>query len=232
MVQKTEINKLAKQFSRQGYVVIDELIPTNICEKIVNDIKLVRQNSDFIEVNLSGSNFETINGSLLLNQIPEIKSLHEACKEIASSITGKMLEELENKQIGISLNVIHPKNNFQLHYDRNEITIVLYLNTVEGGGMKAFPRFRVSSNPASSVFLQRILNRLESTKQRISFFPFFKRILVQPLPGRAFIFEGKETLHSVTVVNGETSRFSLQFAYDIDGSKFTKKQTKGYYGYQ
>ena len=52
------------------------------------------------------------------------------------------------------------------------------------------------------------------------------------LPGRNFIFEGREILHFVTMAEGEVSRVSLQFAYDLQRMEFTKEKTARYYGYK
>jgi len=70
--------------------------------------------------------------------------LYAKVNEVINRISGKEYAALENKKIGLSINVTPAGGTFSWHHDRHEITAIFYLNEFEGGGeLEFFPNNRL-----------------------------------------------------------------------------------------
>ena len=77
-------------------------------------------------------------GEDIEENVPAAASLYAKVNEVINRISGKEYAPLENKQIGLSINVTRAGGAFSWRHDRHEITAILYLNEVEGGGELEF----------------------------------------------------------------------------------------------
>ncbi len=225
-------SKNKKIFNDKGYIILENKISQEICNAIIKKAKLLRSKGSFKIVQLENSYFETINGKELVSSIPECKILHDQFLTIASDITGKKIKELDNQKIGKSLNFIRHGGNFEFHYDRHLITVVVYLNIVIGGKMIFLPNNRLFPDrlPKMPTLMKKLFFKFESYYYRFTKLFFFKKKKINPYPGRVFIFKGRETYHSVEKVKKGQERISLQFGYDLKKDLFNEKNTKDYYG--
>ncbi len=136
---------------------------------------------------------------------------------------------LEDRSVGISVNLTDKGGKFQPPYDRNIITAVLYLNdNYKGGEMVLYPRIRWWLGRQVSQHLrltQIVLDRIVRSKWYLALFT--DKIKVKPKAGDLLVFEGVRTLHTVLPVKSGEVRVSVQFAYDLENASF---DTSDYYG--
>tara|TARA_B100000579_G_scaffold375600_1_gene340517 strand:- start:374 stop:1069 length:696 start_codon:yes stop_codon:yes gene_type:complete len=224
-------DKLKSHFKSNGYVVIENAITKEQCNEVMSNVKDLVKNNELNMVSFGDSNFKTINGEKLLKLIPETEILYDKFMLLASDISGEKLVKINNSKIGISLNLTTEGDSFQFHYDRNLITVVAYINEVKGGQMLLSPRARLFSNnnPQRKIY-SKFISLLEIIKTKLAESSLIKKVGINPNPGKAIIFEGRETLHKVEKVEKGYDRISIQFAYDLDANLFSPASTKDYYG--
>ena len=225
---ESELPDLKLQFEKSGYIINEDILPIEKCDIIKKKIRILEREKKLKQVNLKSSKFKTINGIDLFQNIPEVEQLYNEFLKIATTISGKNLRKLKNTKIGASINITGIGGNFQYHYDRNYITVVLYINEVDGGKMLAVPRYRIF-NKTIVESSNRIKQFIETLNTKFANYSK-KKIEIQPKPGKVFIFEGRQTLHSVTKVNSGEPRISIQFAYDSNEDLFNENNTTDYYG--
>lgn len=226
------------RFSRDGFLVMDSFLARHECAAIVEAVDALNERNRLIQVDRVGrasvSRFATINGRELEEAIPRVARLYAEVGDFVRMLVSDALEPLENRAIGVSINVTGPGQQFAMHYDRNAITAVIYLTTVdEGGQMEFYPRHRVMLGSPTNPIVRRAQHCLDiATKSG-----FWKRLSgqrreVSPEPGRMLVFHGNRCLHGVRPVAGTQARYSLQLAYDMPSVSFDRSKTTDYYGYR
>lgn len=236
VLEKNWIDK--KTFEDKGFLVIDNFLPENVCDEIVDSLKKIESESGFIRVDRVGrrstSRFSTINGEELECAIPAVAKIYKNVGDLVKRDISNELKLIENRAIGVSINITAANQQFAMHYDRNAITIVLYLTEVESGGeMEFYPNQRMILRlPSSSIVrkIQKVLDLLSRTSLLRTL--RCQRKLVTPKKGRMLLFKGNQCLHGVRPVLGSQKRCSLQLAYDSGENDFCSKKTTDYYGYR
>lgn len=224
-------------FRENGYVLLSDFLPASDCAALVEAIEQYRKTKEIIKVDreslIETKHFLTLNGSDVETYVPDAERLYRRVNQVVNSIASKEYVRLGNKAIGLSINIVPSGGVFSWHYDRNEITAVLYLNEVAGGDMELYPRYRLLMKRRSKglgKWLQRVPDAImrPSLVRRLS---MRSKVAVSPKPGTLLIMEAIRCLHRVRpVVAGQ--RYSVQFAYDAENVSFDESSTKDYYGYK
>ena len=225
-------------FARDGFLVMDSFLPAERCAMIRDAVDALDRHKKLIQVDRAGrssvSRFATINGTELEESIPLVAGLYAEVRDFVRHVASPELTLLENRAIGVSINVTAPGQQFAMHYDRNAITAVIYLNAPDAGGeMEFYPRHRIML-PSQGIPLvkqaQKLLDR--GTKSTVWKQLSRARRMVSPTLGRMLVFHGNRCLHGVRPVQGSTPRYSLQLAYDMPMTSFGLTETTDYYGYR
>ncbi len=226
------------RFRRDGFLVIDSFLQEAECEAIRATVDELSGRDRLIKVDRVGrtsvSRFATINGTELERSIPRVAGAYAEVADFVRAIASDDLTPLENRAIGVSINVTSPGQQFAMHYDRNAVTAVIYLNSVESGGqMEFYPKHRLFLGTRSNPFLKRLQHVLDvGTKTSLWKRLSGQRHLVSPTAGRMLVFRGNRCLHGVRPVEGTVARYSLQLAYDLPAVSFARSETTDYYGYR
>lgn len=227
-----------ERFERDGLLVVDSFVTARACEEIVAAVDDLHARNRLIQVDRVGrssvSRFATINGDELERAIPRVSELYAEVGGFVRRIACPDLVPLENRSIGLSINVTGPGQQFAMHYDRNAVTAVIYLATVtEGGQMECYPRSRVLLGSRDTPFGGRLQTLLDlCTKSTAWKLLSGQRRMVSPVAGRMLVFRGNRCLHGVRPVQGAATRYSLQLAYDMPTTSFGRSETTDYYGYR
>ena len=219
-----------KSFQKNGFLILENFLNRSTCAQLASEIMDFKQKEEVISVKLKKSEFSTFNGFSIDENFPSIAHLYDKqVLEIINSICITPIATVQDRRIGLSVNLTSNEGKFQPHFDRNLMTAVLYVNEeFEGGQMQLFPRIRFlikdrQSNPRR--FFQKILDKLVCHPLYLNFVA--QKIEVIPSAGNLLIFEGSRSLHEVKQVRGNNLRISIQFAYDIPETSY---DIKGYYG--
>ena len=222
-------------FKEHKYAVIDDFLSAPECSELLGAIDQCKETVQLINVNrlsvTSRKKFLTFNGTDVEKNIPAANKLYVRVEEVVNQLSNKEYTALENKQIGLSINVTPSGGTFSWHHDRHEITAILYLNEVESGGeLEFFPNNRILlKNTFGRVrkWLQLGLDGLALIQSLMT----RHKVIVEPKPGLLFIMVGTRCTHRVRPVKGNRERVCMIFAYDVPGKDFSKKLTKDYFGY-
>jgi hypothetical protein len=127
-------------------------------------------------------------------------------------VFGEWIEPLGDKQVACNVNITQPGGSYRYHYDRNAVTVILYLNETRGGETECYPNHRLNL-----IYLQREVDRVFENPmfRRV----FGKQILVRPRAGRLLVMRGDRCLHSVREVSGNADRINIVMSYDVKGAR-------------
>lgn len=216
-------------FKENGYLIFENFIKKKEISELKEKITTTFNSKNTIKVCLKKSKFETINGSIIDENIPELTIFYDhTIYKIVNSLKDN-LSTLTDRRIGLSINKTSQGHNFQAHFDRNQITAVMYISeNFQGGSMLMHPRVRILlKGYEKNLFkktTQRIIDKIIKTSIYLKLFS--KSIEVIPKEGTLLIFEGNKTLHEVKpVLTGE--RITIQLAYDEPNKIY---QSDDYYG--
>jgi hypothetical protein len=223
-------------FSKHQYVLLDDFLPAAECREILHAVERCRKASSLINVNqtsvTSRKKFLTLNGEDIEENIPAAVPLYAKVNEVINRISGKEYAALENKKIGLSINVTPAGGTFSWHHDRHEITAILYLNEVEGGGeLEFFPNNRLllkNNQQGLRKWLQLGCDAAGLAASMV----VRRKVRVVPKPGAMCVMVGTRCTHRVRPVVGDRDRVCVIFAYDAPGRNFSRELTADYYGYK
>ena len=127
---------------------------------------------------------------------------------------GAPLEPMAKSAVAVNVNVTPAGGAYRWHYDRNAVTLILYLNAVIGGAIELCPGYRIllpsgwatsrSQRALDGVLELRPLRRLAG-----------QAVTIEPRPGRLLLMRGRRCLHSVQpVASGSPERVAVVMAYD------------------
>jgi hypothetical protein len=223
-------------------VVVPRAVSTELCEAVLCSIEF----SKFIIVDepeaREVTRFYTINGDSFVSACPEIAEIERCLLEWISYISGSRYVPLDNRVVGVSLNVTRPGGGSATHHDSSAVTIILYLNDVDSGALHVYPAFLalVGHELATSLpilfYRLRILRRyaiqwLNVSRGRVAkavHHLLFHPVRVDARAGTVAAFT-RLSDHRVDPVMPGSLRFSLVFAADRPGVSFKDRQK--YYGY-
>ncbi len=206
------------QLNTAGYFHAEGLIQPRVCQALIDALA----GAEFIEVRRNDrrgdTHFFTVNGTDLEARLPGMDGLYRYLGDVAAHLAERPLCGLDDLSIGLSLNCTPPGGAFVRHFDRNDVSASVMLNTVAGGALELWPNIYSSSVGA----LGRLANR---TVMQLS---LLKRPVRIPAAPGDVVFFSRRTLHGVAAIEGMRSRVSLIMAYDQPG--VTYSQDQDYYG--
>lgn len=225
--------QLRTHFLTRGYLILEDFVPPEQCTHFLELVVQFqqKQNLELIHRAVRGRplHYKVINGQLIENGIPEIDQFYRQLTDFVRGISSDDMAPLRNKLVGVNVNVTPAGGTYRWHYDRNAVTVLLYLNEVSGGEIEFYPFFRVYLQGNGPAFLQRWLDWLVQLKVIRQLFG--KKIVVKPARGRMVALRGNRCLHSVRPVQGERERVNIVMAFDNDEEQNLSKQALDRYLY-
>ena len=208
-------------FNKAGYAVIDEFLTAEQCQDILEQIANYRNSNEVVEVyrprRERSLHYFVINGEQIEGNFPQIQQLYQDVGKVAIEVSGQNLIPLNNKIPAVNINIVRPGGEYRWHYDRNAVTALLYLNTVEGGEIELYPNYRIALGSQKFTVLQRVFDEL--LQLRLVRHLFSNKISVKPRAGMLLIMRGDRCLHSVTPVAGDQERINVVMSYDKPGAQ-------------
>jgi hypothetical protein len=207
---------LQTSLQRQGYAIQDGFLSVEQCQQYVETINLFKQEHTLPEIYrpMRGRalHYSVIDGEMVAQHLPTIEQFYREMNEFLNEIYPQELFPLHDTKAGANINITPPGGQYRWHYDRNEITALVYLNEVSAGEIEFYARYRLYLQRQGSTLLQRRLDDL----LRLSIIRtlFGKKMAVKPRPGRLVIIQGNRCLHSVRPIEGEQARMNLVLSYD------------------
>ena len=229
-----ESAELRARYRETGFAFQPAFVSRDECEEIVAVVEKHREKMINVEIDtlIAKFRFFTVNSEELEELVPAVQRLERELCAVASQLEGRPLVPLDNKRIGLSLNLMPASGKLSWHYDRNLVTAVVYLNEVEGGEFEVYPRYRVrlpNNHRGPRKLVQRVFDA--AMRPRAVRNILGRKLTVPPTVG-GIAFMDSTCLHQVAPVRGTVSRASIIFCYDEQGKVFSKDRTQNYYGYR
>jgi hypothetical protein len=217
-VWRKSIN-IHEKLYKEGFIVIDNYVPNTIFQDLKQQIRDAFLSEDVIRVNNDGIVISTINGNELLSQSSLTSQIYKSTLDLLSNSFSKVFE-LDDNKIAISANRLSTANDqFRLHFDRNQLTVIVYLTSNYNFPLILYPLVRKDPRIFKNEMNKKI--NINSSKQ----------IKIYPEPRRSIIFWGRKTLHGVIFEKTDRKcvddRLSLQFGFDLDKFNYDEEY---YYG--
>lgn len=210
------MKNLVEELERRGIFAKHGFFPSELMRRCVDEVTVAfGQGQQAKRVDGDGIHIRTQNGQQLLDKCPTVAKVHvflrEALKQSFSSLV-----DLEDQRIGISANCLEGAHDgFRLHFDRNQLTVVVYLNHCDDFPFVIYPNVR--RDPKETITPDRFdLSRLGQQK-------------IYPRENLMVIFFGRRSFHGVLneAADAGQARYSLQFAFDFGVNDYRGMQ---YYG--
>jgi hypothetical protein len=207
---------------RDGFLIIDRFLSDDQCSDILGMITAYRGAHEvplvFRESGKRPLNYRVIDGHAIRAHLPSIDALLGRVNSVINDLVNEEVVPLADTRVACNVNITEPGGTYRWHYDRNAITALLYLNSVEGGETEMYPnyRFRVGSDLfsrkqrfADALFRSAIVKAVLGTK-----------VVCEPVAGRLLIMKGNTCLHSVRPVSGRSERINVVLSYDRPGTEY------------
>jgi hypothetical protein len=211
------MKRLISTLNDKEFLLLDNYFSNEIVKKCLDELICAFQENESIKnVNTDGIVIKTLNGDNLLISCPSSRILYNDTFNYLKEEFDGHIFELQEKNIGISSNLLSgTSDEFRLHFDRNQVTVVIYLNENQNYPLVLYPNIRLDPN--------------EIKKEELFTLDDKTPIRIYPKPNLGIIFYGRRTIHGV--VNEEkltsTYRYSLQFAFDLQNWNYSGQD---YYG--
>jgi hypothetical protein len=158
--------------------------------------------------------YQVIDGHRFPDAVPDADPLLARVHEQVEKAFGPPLVLIDDVRAACNVNVTPPGGAYRWHYDRNQVTALLYLNPIAGGETDLYPGYRFAAS--ERFHIQQGLDRLLLTRPARRFLG--QMHTVAPAPGTLVVIRGDRTLHSVRPVTGSDDRINLVVAYDRPGA--------------
>jgi len=203
---------------RNGAEIREGYLSDATCRTLLHDLEAYKASHDLplIERTEAGRSlrYRVIDGDRIFDSLPGIASLYRDVLELVRQSDAR-LQPLSNQTASLNVNFTPPGGEYRWHYDRNAVTAILFLNTVEGGQTEMFPNYRVRLSRGKDTRIQRLCDNVLRRLAR-----FGRPVVVDPVPGRMILMRGDRCLHSVRAVEGNTERVSVIMSFDPPGEVF------------
>ncbi len=200
----------------------DAFLSNEACDDLLRQIAAYRVKHELPEVyRESGSrplHYRVIEGERIAAHFPDLISLYACVNDLVNEAMGETLEPLEDRKVGLNVNVTPAGGAYRWHYDRNEVTAILYLNAVPGGETEIYPNYRLFMEGARYTALQRFADRVMGMPPIRTVFG--KLVQVAPEAGLLVAMRGNRCLHSVRPVEGDEDRINVIMSFDRPGAQF------------
>ena len=209
------------QLNRVGLVEIDPYVdPSYARDALAELANAFGSSKRYIDVDADGITMRTLNGTALLGLCPSVAyvyqyTLHSLRREMPD------LHEISVKPIAVSANYLRGRNDkFRMHFDRHQLTAIVYLNDAPSMPLIAYPNVRRDPLIAGGKEPFDI-----STADRY---------VIEPRTNAGLVFFGSRTYHGIeSRVEQEgdqanrVERYSLQFGFDFTPCDY---EGQSYYG--
>ena len=206
----------------QGFGAQAGFLSEDECSALLKQIATYRSSHELPEVYRAAGDrplhYRVIDGECISADLPDLISLYARINIIVNEAIGEELVPLEDRRVGLNVNVTPAGGTYRWHYDRNAVTAILYLNAVPGGETEIYPNYRLFMEGARYSALQRIADRV--LEMRIVRGMFGRLVQVAPETGLLVAMRGNRCLHSVRPVEGDADRINVIMAYDLPGAQF------------
>jgi len=225
------------EFNMKGYVVIDDFLSSSEIRQILDSIEAYQAaGREVVQVDqkslIRTQIFKTIVGDDCEQHIALFRDLwRNRILELSKQLAGAHLLPLNDSAIGLNCNITERSGVLSFHYDRNEVTGVLYIQECRGGALECYPHFRFLLQNRYRWHmkqLQRILDVLWRTPVAL-WLAKNRRELILPKAGRLVLMRGPLALHRVQAVEEGTNRIAGVFCYDGPNVKWEKWNSKDNY---
>jgi hypothetical protein len=202
---------------RDGYALADAIAERGECARLADAIGCYAAEHPLPLIERTCSDralrYSVIDGDAIAQSLPEVATIFEEMRRALAAATGRDVVPLADARAAINVNITAPGGEYRWHYDRNPLTAIVYLNSVEGGAIELHPRYRLFLGRFRHSMLQRFIDCVLRWRWvRIA----ARRVVVSPAGGRVVVMNGLRCLHSVGRVERGT-RIALVFAYDYAG---------------
>lgn len=200
---------LSYTLARVGLSYARGFFPADTVESCASEIAAAFRCAGRVRrVDQDGIHMRTLNGEALLDACPTIGSMYNLLRdELANAFP--TLTDLADRSIGISANCLSGRSDsFRLHFDRNQLTAVVYLNRCTEFPFIVYPNIR--RDPKETGGAESFdLTGIEPLK-------------LYPEENLLVVFLGRRSFHGVLREPGASSgpRYSLQFAFDFEANDY------------
>jgi hypothetical protein len=233
MVTHTQRERIHKEFLQKAYAVQDGFLTEAQIGQFLQMITQFRASHTLPTIHRAvqgrALRYTVIDGKNIEQHLPEIAQLYRDVSAFVQEVSDKQMTMLENTTIGVNINIMLGGDSYRWHYERNAVTVVLYLNRVEGGALELYPNYRILLPRNAPSFLQKWLDRFLQIFLVRSLFS--RKQSIAPFPGRMLLMYGRTCLHSVSPVTGEQERVSLVLSYDVPHASFLENSKLDTYLY-
>jgi hypothetical protein len=203
---------------QDGAEIRENYLSAGQCEALLQDLESYKAAHELplIERVDAGRSlrYRVIDGDTILQSLPRVVSLYRDVLALVRQ-SEPQLEPLSNQTAGLNVNFTPPGGEYRWHYDRNSVTAILFLNSVQGGQTEMYPHYRLHLGKWKDTSIQRFC---DSALRRLS--RFVKPLVIDPAPGRMILMRGDRCLHSVRRVEGSAERLSVIMSFDPPGRVF------------
>ena len=196
--------------------VIDSYLPPAECRDLLATIDRFRAEHELPLIHREERDrslrYFVMDGHAIRRSCPALVGLYARVAETARQTTGLDLVPMRNETANLNVNITPRGGEYRWHYDRNAVTALLYLNSVEGGQIEVYPNYRIYLGRWSTTRWQRLLDRflrLAAVRRVVG-----KPAVISPRPGLLVIMRGDRTLHSVRAVAGSQERICVVMSFD------------------
>jgi len=212
--------------------VLDDQLPIESCRRLLDSIRGACAREAAVEVVRArrgrSLHYEVLDGPRVARDLPEVQSLYDELLPVAAELSALELVPLHDARAAANVNIISKRGEYRWHYDRNEVTVLVYLNDVEGGELECYPSYRLFLGNRWPR-LQRLLDSLLATA--VARRRFGRPVVVPPVRGRMVVMRGDRCLHSVRPLANGGLRVNLVFAYSAAGARVPRRDALDSYLY-
>jgi hypothetical protein len=210
------IDEVAAAEAVRGCCAIDGVLPDDLCGELAARIERYAATQPLLMIERASRprplRYSVIDGLRIARDLPDIAALGAAIAERLAAASGRKARLLANAQVACNVNLTPPGGAYRWHYDRNPLTAIVYLNSINGGETEVYPGYRLRAG--GSPYLQQAFDTLLLVSPVRTLLG--RKLVVAPAPGRALVFRGDRCLHSVRPVI-EGTRLALVFSFSLDG---------------
>ena len=219
--------------SGRGVQVIADFISAEQCQTVLAAVEQYRGEHEIPlivrEEPKRSLRYRVIDGDAIVKHLPVIQALYERTLPVMRKMMDEDVVPLHSHKVGLNVNLTPPGGAYRWHYDRNAVTAVLYLNTVEGGEIEVYPDYRFLLSGSRSSRLQALIDKLMQTELFLKMFG--KKQSIAPQPGLLVAMGGDRCLHSVTTVCGSAERICIVMSFDSEDATFPQARALDSYLY-
>jgi 2OG-Fe(II) oxygenase superfamily len=209
----------ALSLQRNGAEILDHYLTPSLCLELLHELDIYKVAHDLPLIDRAEARrslrYRVIDGDRVFDSLPGVLSLYGDVLAIVRRYDPR-LGPLANQTARLNVNVTPPGGEYRWHYDRNSVTAILFLNTVEGGHTEMYPNCRIHLDRWKDRAVQRVC---DDVVRRV--ICLTRPLVVAPSPGRMIMMRADRCLHSVRKVEGHEDRVSVIMAFDQPGGVFS-----------